>query len=94
VTVVGQVLSTVLWLYFIVLLLRLVFDWVLVLSRTWEPTGPVVIILEVVYSLTDPPLNALRRFIPPLRLGTVSLDLAFMVLIIGVYIAMGLVRQI
>lgn len=93
-TVVGQVLSTALWLYFVVLLLRLVFDWVLLLSRSWEPKGPVVIILEIVYSLTDPPLRALRRVIPPLRIGSVSLDLAFMVLFIGVYIAMGLARQL
>lgn len=93
-TVVGQVLSTALWLYFVVLLLRLVFDWVLLLSRSWEPKGPVVIILEIVYSLTDPPLRALRRVIPPLRIGSVSLDLAFMVLFIGVYIAMGVARQL
>lgn len=93
-TVVGQVLSTALWLYFVVLLLRLVFDWVLLLSRSWEPKGPVVIILEIVYSLTDPPLRVLRRVIPPLRIGSVSLDLAFMVLFIGVYIAMGVARQL
>lgn len=93
-TIVGQVLSTVLWLYFIVLLLRLVFDWVFVLSRSWEPKGPIVLVLEAVYSLTDPPLKALRRVIPPLRLGSVSLDLGFMVLIIAVYFGMTIASRL
>ncbi len=91
---VSSALGFVLYLYFIVLIGRLIFDWVQVFSRDWSPSGIVLVIAEVIYSLTDPPLRALRRFIPPLRLGGVALDLAFLVLIIGVSIARFLVRGI
>jgi YggT family protein len=94
VTIVGAVLSTVLWLFFLALLARLVFDWVFVLSRSWEPKGPMVVVLEATYSVTDPPLKALRRIIPPLRIGSVSLDLGFLVLIIGVQIALSLASRL
>ncbi|MGB5951928.1 MAG: YggT family protein [Ornithinimicrobium sp.] len=91
---VGQLLDFILFLYFIVLIGRLIIDWVQVFSRDWRPTGVVLVIAEVIYSLTDPPLRALRRVIPPLRLGGVALDLAFLVLIIAVYIARALVVQL
>jgi YggT family protein len=94
VSIVGQALSAVLWLFFIALLARLVFDWVFLLARSWEPKGAVVVVLEATYSVTDPPLKALRRVIPPLRLGSISLDLAFLVLIIAVQIAMALVSRL
>lgn len=87
---IGDILSTLLFLYFIVLLGRLVFDWVQVFSRDWRPTGVVLVIAEGVYSLTDPPLRALRRLIPPLKIGGIALDLAFLVLIFGVSIAQRL----
>lgn len=92
--VVGQTLNFLLFLYFVVLLGRLVFDWVQVFSRDWQPKGPMLVVAEGVYSLTDPPLRALRRFIPPLRIGGVALDLAFLVLIIGVNIARSLVLSL
>ncbi len=91
---VGQLLGFVLYLYFIVLIGRLVIDWVQVFSRDWRPSGVILVVAEVIYSLTDPPLRALRRVIPPLRLGGVSLDLAFLVLIIAVHIARVFVTQI
>lgn len=93
-TIVGAVLSIVLWLFFLALLARLVFDWVFVLSRSWEPKGPMVLVLEATYSVTDPPLKALRRVIPPLRIGSVSLDLGFLILIIGVQIALSVVSRL
>ena len=93
-SIVGAILSTVLWLFFIALLARLVFDWVFVLSRSWEPKGPIVLVLEATYSVTDPPLRALRRVIPPLRIGSVALDLGFLVLIIAVQIALSLVSRL
>lgn len=88
---IGDILQLLLFFYFLVLIGRLVFEWVQVFSRQWRPQGFVLIVAEVIYSLTDPPLRALRKVIPPLRLGAVSLDLAFLVLIIGVSVAMRLV---
>ncbi len=92
--IIGRLLDLLLFLYFIVLIGRLVFDWIQVFSRDWRPTGAVLVVAEVIYSLTDPPLRALRKVIPPLRLGGVSLDLAFLVLILGVSILRPFVRQI
>jgi YggT family protein len=80
------VLRFVVFLYLIVLLGRVVFDWIRILAREWRPRGPVLFIAEPVYTLTEPPLRALRRVIPPLRLGAVSLDLSFMVLFLAVYL--------
>jgi YggT family protein len=81
-----QVISSVLLVFLILLFARFVVDWVMVLARSWRPTGLVAAGLEVVYSATDPPLKAVRKVIPPLNLGSVRLDLGFMVLLIAVLI--------
>jgi len=82
-------LATALWIYWLVLIGRLIFDWVQVFARDWNPRGPLLIVAEGVYTATDPPLRLLRRFIPPLRLGQVSLDLSFLVLILAIGIAIS-----
>lgn len=83
---VGQVLYLVLWVFLLLLIARLVMDYVFMFARSYEPKGVVLVLLEVVYSITDPPLKFLRRFIPPLRLGGIALDLSFLVLFILVNI--------
>ncbi|HLS44029.1 MAG TPA: YggT family protein [Ornithinicoccus sp.] len=92
--IIGTTLYWLLSIYFLVLIVRLILDWVQVFSRDWRPSGVMLIIAETVYSLTDPPIRFLRRFIPPLRLGGVALDLAFLVLIIGVSILRGIVLRL
>ena len=89
-----SVVYFVLLVFFLLLIARFVVDWVMVFARQWRPTGLVAAGLEVVYSATDPPLKALRRVIPPLRLGSVSLDLGFMVLMLVVVILMNVTRQL
>jgi YggT family protein len=91
---IGQILATVLWLYLLVLLARFVLDLVQMLSRDWTPKGPLLIIAEAVYTLTDPPLKLLRRVIPPLKVGGVALDLSFLVLLIGLQLAISVVNRI
>lgn len=86
----GQIITTLLWLYFLVLLARFVIDLVQMLSREWEPKGTVLLLCEFVYTLTDPPLKLLRKLIPPLKIGQVTLDLSFLVLIILLQIAIQL----
>jgi YggT family protein len=78
------IISTVLLVFLILLFARFVVDWVMVLARSWRPTGIVAAGLEVVYLTTDPPLRAVRKVIPPLNLGSIRLDLGFMVLLIAV----------
>ncbi|WP_109474700.1 YggT family protein [Ornithinimicrobium cavernae] len=91
---IATILYWLLSAYFLVLILRLILDWVQVFSRDWRPSGVLLILAEVVYSLTDPPIRFLRQFIPPLRLGGVALDLAFLVLILAVSIGRGVVRML
>lgn len=91
---VGQVLDLVLWIALLLLIARFVLDWVQMLARNWRPRGLVAVLCEGLYSVTDPPLRAVRRVIPPLRLGAVMLDLSPMVLIIGIYILQAIVRAV
>jgi YggT family protein len=70
----------------VVLIGRMIFGWIQVFAREWRPSGVVLVIAETVFTLTDPPLKFLRRYIPPLRIGTVAMDLSYMVLFIVVLI--------
>jgi YggT family protein len=79
-----SIVSSVLLVFLILLFARFVVDWVMVLARSWRPSGLVAAGLEVVYTTTDPPLKAVRKVIPPLNLGSIRLDLGFMVLLIAV----------
>jgi YggT family protein len=87
---VGEVIATVLWLYFVVLLARFVIDLVQMLSKSWRPSGIMLIISEFIFTITDPPLNLLRRVVPQLKIGGVTLDLSFLILIILLQIAISL----
>jgi YggT family protein len=88
------ILWTVLRIFLAFMLVRLVVDWVQVFARTWTPRGPVLFILEIVYTVTDPPIRFIRRFIPPLRIGSVALDTSFLVVLIVVYLLQALVVQL
>ena len=89
--IVKIVWTYVLYLYLLLLLGRLIFSWIQAFSRSWTPRGPVLVIAEAVFTATDPPLKFLSRFIPVLRLGSVALDLSFMVLFFAVLILIYLV---
>jgi YggT family protein len=93
VAVVLELAYFVLLVFFILLIARLVFDYVMMFARSWRPSGVAAVGLEVVYSVTDPPLKALRRVIPPLRLGNFSIDLGFMILLFVVYLLMNFVGR-
>ncbi len=81
-----QIVSSVLLVFLVLLFARFVVDWVMVLARSWRPQGLVAAGLEVVYTTTDPPLKVVRKVIPPLNLGSIRLDLGFMVLLIAVVV--------
>jgi len=91
VDIVRTVLTYVLWLYLLLLIGRLIISWIQAFSRDWHPTGIVLVIAEVMYTATDPPLRLLRRYIPTVRLGTVALDLSFMVLFLVILILLDAV---
>lgn len=81
-----QLLFLLLHVFLIALLARLVADYVLMFARRWQPGRGAAAGLEIVWSTTDPPLKALRRLIPPLRLGRINLDLGFLLLFLAVTI--------
>jgi len=80
------VLRFVVFLYLLVLVGRLVFDWIRIFAREWRPRGAALVVAEPIYTMTEPPLRLLRKVIPPLRLGGASVDLSFMVLFFLVYV--------
>ncbi len=88
------IVSTILLVFLILLFARFVVDWVMVLARSWRPSGLVAAGLEVVYLTTDPPLRAVRKVIPPLNLGSIRLDLGFMVLLIAVLFLRGITTSL
>jgi YggT family protein len=94
VAVVGTIIQLVLWFYIVLLLARLVADWVQMFARSWHPTGPVLVVLELVYSATDPPLRLIRRLIPPLRFGGVALDLSILLVLLICYVLLFLNRRL
>ena len=91
---VGGILLLLLYIAFVVLIARFVLDWVQVLARHWRPRGLVLVFCEGLYSITDPPLRAVRRVLPPLRLGNVMLDLSPILLFIGLWILQQIVRAV
>jgi YggT family protein len=88
--IIASVVRFAVFMFFVVLIARLVLDWVQAFAREWRPRGALLVVAEVVYSITDPPLRALRKVIPPLQLGAVRLDLAFLVLFLLTSIVMGI----
>ena len=81
-----EVLTYLLTIYLVILIGRMIISWVQAFARDWHPSGILLIVAESIYTVTDPPLKFLRRFIPTLRLGMVALDLSFMVLFIVILI--------
>ena len=76
------VIGYLLWIYIVLILARVVLEWTRQFARSWRPAGAAAVGVEIVYSLTDPPIRLLRRLVPPLQLGTVSLDLSVIILLI------------
>ncbi|GEB53876.1 MULTISPECIES: YggT family protein [Streptomyces] len=89
-----DVVQVALYCFLLVLIFRLVMDYVFQFARSWQPGKAMVVVLEATYTVTDPPLKLLRRFIPPLRFGGVALDLSFFVLMIIVYILINVVARL
>jgi YggT family protein len=91
---VGLTIEIILWSFIALLWIRFVVDWVQVFARSWAPHGALLVGLEGVYSATDPPIKALRRVIPPLRIGSVALDLSFLIVMIAAYVLLRVNRGI
>jgi YggT family protein len=91
---IGQILYVLLFLFIALLWVRFIVDWVQVFARQWEPRGPLLVALEGVYTTTDPPIVALRKVVPPLRIGSVALDLSFLLVMVGAWLLLNVVATI
>ena len=91
---IGSILHFILQIFLFALLARLIFDYVRMFKPAWRPSGIILILVEAVYTITDRPMNFVRRFVPPLRLGGASIDLSFIVLFFAVQMLMPLVLLI
>ena len=90
----GQTLFVILYVFIAMLWIRFIVDWVQVFARQWTPHGPLLVALEGVYSATDPPIVALRKVIPPLRIGSVALDLSFLLVMVAAWLLLNVVVTI
>jgi YggT family protein len=88
--IIGSVIDWVLWVFLLLLFARMILSWVPVLVRDWEPRGPMLVVAEIIYSITDPPLRMLRKVLRPVRIGNIALDLAF----IGLTIIVLILREV
>jgi YggT family protein len=91
---IALVLYWLLQVYFFALIGRFGVDLVLSMNRGWRPKGIVVVIVESIYTVTDPPLKLVRRIIPPLRLGAIQLDFGWTIVMTAVLFAQGFVRAL
>lgn len=91
---IGWTLELVLWLFLALLWVRFVAGWVQAFARAWVPHGPLLVFLESTYTATDPPIKALRRLIPPLRVGGVAIDLSPLLVLLGAWLLLILNRVI
>ncbi|MCV0020913.1 YggT family protein [Mobiluncus curtisii] len=82
----GLVIYYVINVYVFILILRVVLDWVQILARGWRPRGIILVLANLIYALTDPPVRFFGRLIPPLRIGGLALDMGFMVLFILLFV--------
>ncbi len=92
--VLGSIIELVLGTFIVLLFVRLIVDWIQIFARSWTPRGPVLVILEGIYTATDPPVKAMRKVIPPLRLGGMAIDLSFVAVLLICYILLSLNRAI
>lgn len=94
---IGWIFTTlygVLVVYMLVLFGRLILEYIPLFNREWRPRGGTLVFAEVVYTVTDPPIRFFRRFIPPLRIGTVSIDFAFAITMFLVIVLMSIVSAL
>lgn len=82
------------YLLTVVFMIRLVLDWVQMFARYWRPRGFTLVLASFVYTVTDPPMDLVRRYVRPINLGGISLDLGFMILLMALWLVYGLLAQL
>lgn len=91
VQIVLRVIHVLLIVYLILLWARIILELVRSINRQWRPRGAMLVIAEIIYTLTDPPIRLIRKVIPPIRMGPVAIDLSVMLLMFAVIVLMSIV---
>ena len=97
ITLLAVILSVLRWaiqIYIYVLWARFIMEWITVLNRGFRPRGVILVLFEVVYTITDPPIKLIRRVLPPIRLGQVAIDLGWMVTMFGCWILLMIIPAV
>ncbi len=94
VRLVAGIANFLLLLYILVLLARLILEYIPLFNREWRPKGVGLVLAEIVFTVTDPPIKFFRRLIPPLRLGAVAIDLGFPLTMLACFVLLSIVRVI
>ncbi|HEY5134511.1 MAG TPA: YggT family protein [Candidatus Nanopelagicales bacterium] len=85
-SVVGLSLAWVLQIYLVVLIARIVVDYVFMFARDWRPGGIVLVLVEAIYTVTDPPIKLLSRIIPSIRVGQFDFQITVVFLLLFILI--------
>jgi YggT family protein len=85
-----SVLSWVLLAFFLMLVARFVLSLIVMFAPQWHPKGPLLLVFELIYSVTDPFLRPLRRILPPIGAGGIRIDLSMLMLFVLVSLAMAI----
>ncbi|HZO68659.1 MAG: YggT family protein [Kribbellaceae bacterium] len=88
------ILNWVLWIFFLILIARFVLSLIVMFAPQWHPKGPLLLVFEAVYSVTDPFLRPLRRILPPIGAGGVRIDLSMLMLFVLVSLVMSINRNV
>ncbi len=92
--IIGFVLQLIVRLYIAVLWARFILDWIRVLNPRWRPSGALVVLVELVFSVTDPPIKFIRKLLPPLRLGPVALDFGWIITLVACWILLAIIPAV
>lgn len=93
-SLVGSILSAVLFIFIVLLLARLVLEYIPMFNREWRPRGVTLVLAEIVYTVTDPPIKLIRRFIPPLRIGGIVIDFGFAIVMFVCFMLLSVTRSL
>ncbi len=91
---VAAIVNVLLLIYILVMFVRLILEYIPLFNREWRPQGFGLVLAELTYTVTDPPIKLFRRFIPPIRLGPVAIDLAFPLTMLLCFILLSVTRGI
>ncbi|GAA5057038.1 YggT family protein [Nocardia callitridis] len=80
-SLIGSLIGYILTAFILVLLARVILDWIGVLGGQTPPPW-VARVRDFTHAATEPVIAPLRKVLPPLRVGGLSVDLAFTVVFI------------